>query len=532
MTALLPRIFGADPVQWRALVHANLLSDIRHLRGAGPQMGQAGVQSVWGLMIAQLLYGALCAMLITALPDVFFSTTLYYMLLVSTLGLAVLADFSGIVLSPDDHGILAHRPVDSRTFFTARLTSVVVYMWLLAVPFATLPTVGYLIKDAGGSVAGAAASIAGALTAATLVPLAVIVSYMSLMAVIPAARLTRWLGYAQFLLSFSFIGGLLLYSRSLRAVGDLSLGKHAVVYLNPAAWLAAWVELAEGRATSLDWMVAGLPLLLLAALVVAARQRLSLGYAAQLSALGVGQVHAGHRLPWRAMIAGPAHHAVAMLAAAQFRADQKFRLGVLGILPLTVIYLLLGFGDNARGALIGEEPILVYYAVLFFPAMLRQFFVHSESWRACWVFHIAPTSAEEIVVGLKNTLVSRCLVPYLLVVLVLLQVFTPRPLLELIVHGLVLGLLSHALLTGDLVLNPSLPFSQPARQGARSFALLLLLLPAMVLVSTLPLWRTHVYGSTERTFLALGALVVVNVLLHEFLLTRVARLSRTWRYAG
>jgi hypothetical protein len=33
-------------------------------------------------------------------------------------------------------------------------------------------------------------------------------------------------------------------------------------------------------------------------------------------------------------------------------------------------------------------------------------------------------------------------------------------------------------------------------------------------------------------FAALGVLVVVNVLLHEALLTRVARVGRQWRYAG
>jgi hypothetical protein len=530
---LVPRALGADPVQWRALLRASLLSDVRSLRGAGLQMGRSGVQSVWGLVVAQLLYGGVCAMLITALPDVFFTTTVYYMLLGSTLGLAVLADFSGIVLSPDDYGILAHRPVDGRTFFAARLSSVVVYMWLLTLPFAALPTIGYLVKDSGGSLAGALASLAGAFTAATLVPLAAIVCYVSLMQLIPPQRLHRWLGYVQFLLSFLFIGTVLLYSRSLRALGELSLDKTPVVYLNPATWLAAWVEIAEQRAVPADLAVAGLPLLAIGVLVVAARHRLSMHYAEKLAVLsarhdGSGVAH----LPVRAMIAGPAHHAVALLAKAQFRSDQKFRLGVMGILPLTVIYLMMGFTEPDGPVMLRGEPVLVYYAVLLFPAMLRQFFVHSEAWRASWVFHTAPMPFEDIVVGLKNTLVARFLVPYLAFVLVLLYVFAPRPWLELLMHGLVLGLLSHGLLAADLLINPSLPFSQPARQGARSFALLVVMLPAMLIVSTLPLWRPYIYASTVRTFTALGVLVVINVLLHESLLTRVARLGRQWRYAG
>src|SRR5690606_28375489 len=180
---------------------------------------------------------------------------------------------------------------------------------------------------------------------------------------------------------------------------------------------------------------------------VAARGHLSLAYAEQLGARVAERRAATHgHLPLQTLIAGPAHHAVSMLARAQFRVDQKFRLGVLGILPLTVIYLLAGFADTRGATVLEREPVLVYYAVLFFPAMLRQFLVHSEAWRASWIFYAAPMAFEELVVGLKNTVVARFLLPYLVVVLLLLQWFVPRPWLELVVHGIVLGLLSHAVL--------------------------------------------------------------------------------------
>jgi hypothetical protein len=139
---------------------------------------------------------------------------------------------------------------------------------------------------------------------------------------------------------------------------------------------------------------------------------------------------------------------------------------------------------------------------------------------------------DELVVGLKNTVVTRFLVPYLVVVLALLLWQAPRPWLQLLVHGIVLGLLSHAVLVVDLWLNPALPFSQPTRQGVRSFALLLLMLPVVGVITTMPLWQPFVYASIVRTFAALGVLVVCNVLLHEALLTRVSRIGRQWRYIG
>ena len=81
------------------------------------------------------------------LPNVFASSTIYFTLLLATLGLALLVDFTGVVLSPDDHVQLAPRPIDSRTFFVARLTSVVGFSLMLTAPFALLPAVAYLFRD-------------------------------------------------------------------------------------------------------------------------------------------------------------------------------------------------------------------------------------------------------------------------------------------------------------------------------------------------------------------------------------------------
>jgi len=288
------------------------------------------------------------------------------------------------------------------------------------------------------------------------------------------------------------------------------------------------IEVAGGRAASPDVLVAFVPVGLLVVAGALVRSRLSLAYAERLSTMFVDRPGTARQRPVPYLIFGPAHHAVSLLASAQFRTDQKFRLGVLGILPLTVIYLLAGFSDTDGPEIMKREPLLVYYAVLFFPVMLRQFLVYSEAWRASWIFHAAPMPFDEIVIALKNTVVSRFLVPYLTLVMLLLGWLYPRPPLELVMHGVVIGLLSHALLTADLLVNPSLPFSQPTRHGTRSMALLLLMVPTMVIISTIPFWRPFLYATAGRTFLGVAALVVVNVLLHESLLTRVDRLSRQW----
>ena len=529
MIALAARLLGVDPVQWRALVWVSLLTDVRQIRGVGPRLGRSAVGSLGGAVAAQLLYGAFCAFLIGALPNAFASSLIYFTLLLSTLGLALLVDFTGIVLSPDDYLQLAPRPIDARTFFVARLTSVVAFSLLLTAPFALLPALAYTVRDTGRALPAALASLAAAATAAVVVPLTVILLFVILVRLVPAGRLQRVLGYVQFLLSFVFIGGFFMLSRTTQLLDALSLEKSPVVYLNPAAWFAAWIELADGRVTTLDVVAALLPFAVLIVAALLVRSHLSLAYAERLSTLYTERPeNAGTRRPVPTLVFGPAHHAVGMLASAQFRTDQKFRLGVLGILPLTVIYLLAGFSSSSGPDVLQREPILVYYAILFFPVMLRQFLVYSESWRASWVFHAAPMPMDEVVVALKNTVVARFLVPYLLLVLLLLGTVYPRPPLELLMHGVIIGLLSHALLTADLLINPSLPFSRPTRQGTRSLALLVLMVPTMVIITSIPYLQPYLYVSPARTFVGVGVLVIVNVLLHESLLVRVERVSRGW----
>ena len=524
MIVALARVLGVDPVQWRALVWVSLVSDFRQFKGTGPRMGRMALGSLGGGLASQLLYGAFCAFFIGALPNTFAASTIYFMLLLST---------PGVVLSPDDYLQLGPRPVDGRTFFVARLTSVVAFSLLLTAPFAVLPAIAYLVRDTGRAVPAALTSLGAAATLAVTVPLVVILLFVALVRIVPAARLYRLLGYLQFMLSFVFIGGFFLMSRSTRGLDPITLEKTPAAYLNPAAWFAAWIEIADGRSTPLDVVAAAAPFALLLVCAVLVRSRLSLAYAERLSSMTFDRAGEGRaRRPVPYLLFGPAHHAVGLLAGAQFRTDQKFRLGVLGILPLTVIYLLAGFSEPEGPRLLQREPVLVYYAVLFFPVMLRQFLVYSESWRAAWIFHAAPMPFDELVIALKNVVVARFLVPYLMLVMLLIGWLHPRPPLELVMHGVVIGLLSHALLTADLLVNPSLPFSRPTRQGTRSFALLLLMVPTMAIITTIPLWRPYLYATTSRTFIAVGVLVVINVLLHESLITRVDRVSRAWAYTS
>ena len=54
------------------------------------------------------------------------------------------------------------------------------------------------------------------------------------------------------------------------------------------------------------------------------------------------------------------------------------------------------------------------------------------------------------------------------------------------------------------------------------------MVPTMVIITSIPYWQPYLYVSPARTFVGVGVLVIVNVLLHESLLVRVERVSRGW----
>src|SRR5690606_18166751 len=136
-------------------------------------------------------------------------------------------------------------------------------------------------------------------------------------------------------------------------------------------------------------------LALMALLAGAMRGRLSLEYAEQLGTLmtGGGDARAPRSASSRPRLwfrAGEAR-AVAILVRSQFRNDLRFRMGVFAILPMTLIYLLMGL-SNARDAAGAGAPnlTLVTMAALLFPSMLKTNISRSEAFRAAWIFFVTP----------------------------------------------------------------------------------------------------------------------------------------------
>jgi hypothetical protein len=281
----------------------------------------------------------------------------------------------------------------------------------------------------------------------------------------------------------------------------------------PSTWFASFVAVAAGHGTLRSWTAAGAALLLCGLCVPLAAGRLSLDYARRLGEMtAVGEPARRRDLRLPGFSRGEAR-AVALLVRAQFRYDQRFRMGVLGVLPLTGFYMLLGMNN---GALV--DPFVssatqsggtVFFAVVFIPMTLHAALSVSESWRAAWIFFASPASHARIVIAAKNFIGVYFLGIYLLALAAFWSYFFEHA-WHAVVHALFAGLLAHLLLQLVVIAKPALPFAAEPRKAERSAAILGIFIVGSITAAVFPVFLHFVYRSLPLTFGVLVAFVAVT----------------------
>ncbi len=490
MLRSLAELLGVDYAQWLALTRAALKLD---LRTAGMGVAQASSQQRTGsvrIWIARLwiyvFLGGMLGGLVWINKDVFFTGTLVLSYTMVMTAMLVLVDFGAVVISPDDFAQLGYQPITSRTYFMSRLTNVMVYTTLLALALGLIPNVVFFFTLGFRPLLGIAAFLASILSAAA-VALSLVFVYAGILRVLHPRKLRRWVGYIQLLLSFFIYGGYIFVPRLVDAgaVKTFVLKKSAWLFVLPSTWFASYLDLAAGTLQAAELVPALFSVVLLAWLVSRARGKLALEYSDHLSSAmavseGAPKIAAPAGGP-SFIFRGREARAVALLVRNQFKYDQKFRLAVLSILPMTVLYLFMGLRGGrlqdpfAAGSSGFGNAWLLYFAVLMFPTMLKSTLTYSDTYQASWIYYTTPADRAQLVLWSKNYVLIYFLFPYLAGISAVFLYFF-RNLGHVLVHVTILALLSHLLLQVTVLLQPSLPFSRPVRKGQRTGGMMLILL--------------------------------------------------------
>jgi hypothetical protein len=528
---------GVDYEQWKAMTLVSLRLDLRagSFGGARTTRNTSGRGALIGQAIFYAMLGIVMAITIWTVRDRFVATTLLYSYAIVMVGTAMLVDHNTAITSPADYNILGFQPVTSRTYFASKLANALVYTVAMSTALGIMPAVTLFLKY--GFLVGLAGTLA-LYMCAIAVTLAIVAGYAALMRRVGAQRLRSLLSYVQMATGLLVYGGFFLTSEGVTrdALSGFTIERTAWLLFYPATWFASWVEIADGSRLPLDVAPVIASVVLVAWLATRLRGRLSLDYAERLATIA----SAATATPAKAA-AAPAPgwwfrrgeaRAVAILVRSHFRNDLKFRMGVLAVVPLTIIYLVMGLRDAARnGQSGGGDFSFVSIAVLLFPMLLKQHLAHSDSFRASWVFFSSPADRTGVIRSAKNVLVTFFLLPYLLFVGVALAFFT-NDYLYVVVYLLLLGSVSHMALLLLTLMNPELPFAKPVEKGRGSARIVGAMTAVAIIGALMPYLARFVEGSPVRTVIAFSTILAITFVLDWLTRIRIERQAGRLEFQG
>lgn len=540
MIRRLVEAFGADYLQWRVLTRAMLKSDFRGATGVsmGGASGSGGNKGMLaGAMIMYFLMGVYVAMIVgftawmsgTDSVEVVHRGTLLGgtvgLTMVSVIvGMAVLIDFQSVVISPDDYEILSHQPISSRTYFLVKLTNVLVYTLIIGGLVGGVATFPLVVLAGPLAAVGWLAAVAGITVATTL---GIVCAYATLLRMVSPDRLRRALSYVHVVLVMTMFAGPLLMSEVLEPVFDTARAQGGIpapawLILLPPAWFAGLLSLSSGEWNPAYAVAAIGAVGSIAVLLHHARSRLSLAYAEDLaqtvtfsrprkSSSAAGRRSGRLRLP-------PELGVITTLVRGQFRDDMTFRLGVLGILPATLLYFFLAVRDGPLPDPFVELGFsamglwLLHFAAIAFPLTILETLFRSESFPASWIFFSTPADRAGLVANTGLCVTLFMIVPFIFIFLGIFA-WSFGNLWHAVAHALVLGLIAHLAIQVMLLVAPRLPFSLPNKKGGRMGTIVGMIVVGMVIALFLPLALWLAYSSTAFTIAYIAVLVLAGVLM-------------------
>jgi ABC-2 type transport system permease protein len=534
-------IAGVDFDQWKALTVVALKLDFRG-SGLHQRQGEHETRAVIALIFQAIFYtlfGAVIAYMVWASRDLWLAGTIASTYIAFIIGMAVVLDHNSVISSPVDYAILGFRPVSSRTYFAVKLTNILVYTTALTTLAAWVPI---LVTSARQGVEIGVALFLAIYGSSTATTLAIALGYSTVLRAVGPDAIERVLSYVQMTMSFAVYGGQFLISGVLTTArpGTWSLPHSPLIFLYPGTWFGSYLELASGRTRAAAITCAAASVVAVTLMASRLGGRLSLQYSETLGAMTVvARARAAASTERRTRLGfwfttGEAR-AVALLVRSQFRHDHRFRMGVLGLLPFTLLYMVMGVRNGAIADPFAATRTMQAWpltmAVLASPTMLRMLLTRSDAFRASWIFFTCPSDRMKIARSSKDVLVVFFLIPYLLVVSAIYG-YVVGNLAHVLVHVAFLGLLAHLVLQIALLLDPALPFSRPMQQTRVTGFFLGFTLVTILGSLFIQFFSARIYSSAVSTLAAVAAILVIGFVIDLITRARVQRQAQLLEFEG
>ncbi len=528
-----------DKRQLKALLRASLKTD---WRGSSNPMNTAGrsrkFPPIIGVLILKAILGAFLAAFTYTIIDPFLSAFTVFTVMSVFLAIIILLEFSNLILSPDEYAIIAAQPVGSKTFFMAKQIHLLAYVNLLGI-IMYVPSAVVAMSVNRDPLLLFSFTLAGLMTA-TGIGMAFVLLYTLMLKVVNRETMQRLLGYTQLvlvaLIYFSyFVVPHILENKLLLQVN----GFHSNwLYLAPTSWFAAIAAL-PGGALTLSRTIAALTAVVMLYIVYrAGTTRLSLKYAQTLANTVAQQkqlqARRKHGVLNRLMLLISNHEdrAVWRLIRKQFKYDNRFKMSILTIVPLTGFYVYLGVAKGeaiinpfivAAHTKTEGMNLLLYVAAAMLPFLITIGTAYSESYRSAWVFYTSPADRTAVILASARFALTYFCLPFTILLVGLFTWFFGN-VLHALLHCVMIYVILMILTKLMVLVHPRVPFSQPSKAGQRTVSMYLMILVTFpVMLIPMVVVANVGYGGYVGYSIYLASALLVNFVLHRIMKSVIPR---------
>lgn len=458
----------------------------------------------------------------------------------------VLLEFGNIIISPDDYHVISPHPVNSKTFYIAKLAHLFLYVTLLSLTVSLGPAIFAAFRF--DSLWAVPAVLIHFWICCVFVSALMMVLYTVVLKAVDRRRLEKALGYLHMIAILCMYLGLNVLPRIIkRHVFDLDIQAFPWLKFVPSYWFGAGIDLVW---TAWDlhkmlFMLLGMVFLFILGRI--AVSYLSLSYAESLVRTGWTRIKKKRsRLPkvirdiWK-RYSNPEDNALWLLVRANFKHDIQFRIGIMGYLPLMLFYLLYGFtvgGTNIRDPLApaeeaqGVSNLLFGFVAVIAPFMLMGVMQTSKAWRAGWIFFATPIDRLRMVLAAEKLAITLLIPPLTILYCILYTILYGNP-LHAIMHTIAMITVALTGITLLSIFNIQMPFSVEHAPGKMASGTIQPMFLSMFIFGVpIGLVSFFGYGGYWGWLIFVSLALLLNYLLKIGRVRRIRRVSRQWEFVG
>lgn len=537
-----------DRGQVRAMISVSLKNDWRG--SSNPMTGGSSRKSKFpGIMII-LIMNVIMSIFLGAIfipvSDLFTGMVLAATGAMILVAVQVLLEFGNVIISPDDYHVIGPHPVSSRTFYTAKMVHLLIYVTVLSATVSIAPAIFAAFN--AGTVWAAPVVLLHFWVISVFATFLVMNLYTLILKKVDRRRLERVLGYVHMGLNIGFYLGINVLTRVMKNVLiGFDIDTMPWMKALPAYWFAGWVRLGF---SGWDWEIFLIALSGLAILIGMGRMAfsyLSLSYAESLTRTAWTRTSKARptippllRKLWYGL-SNYEDRALLTLVRANFKHDTQFRLGILAFIPLLLIYMIYGFvtaGSNVRNPLAPEPEtqvitnILLGLAVVILPHMILSIMQTSKSWRAAWVFYATPLDRVKLIQAMDRIIMALIVLPIGLLMCGMFA-YLYGNLVHAVLHSVFMILMTVTGLTFLNIFSIRLPFATDSRPGNQLGSTFGPMLASGALFGIpIAIIANVGYGGYLGYAIILAATLLLKWLLGRGRVHRIRRVAATWEFTG